>query len=66
MAVPITLSPTFRSGPPSPLFAIHPGGAQPFDVSADGQRFLVDIAPSDQGSSPFSLVLNWTGLLKND
>jgi Tol biopolymer transport system component len=66
VAVPITLSPTFRSGPPSPLFAIHPGGGQPFDVSADGQKFLVDTAPSDQGSPPFSLVLNWTGLLKND
>ena len=66
MAVPITLSPNFRAGAPAPLFAIHPGGNQPFDVSADGQRFLVDTAPSDQGSPPFSLVLNWTGLLKND
>ncbi|HET9793339.1 MAG TPA: protein kinase, partial [Thermoanaerobaculia bacterium] len=66
MAAQITLSPTFRSGAPYPLFAIHPNGLQPFDVSADGQRFLVDTAPSDQGSPPFSLVLNWTGLLKND
>jgi len=66
VAVPITLSPAFRAGPPSPLFTIRPGPGQPFDVSADGQRFLVDAASSDQGSPPFSLVLNWTGLLKND
>jgi Tol biopolymer transport system component len=66
MAVPVGTSQTFRAGAPSPLFATHPGGGQPFDVSADGQRFLVIAAPSDQASPPFSFVLNWTGLLPKD
>ena len=66
MAVPISTSPTFRAGAPSPLFTIHPGAGQPFDVSADGKRFLVLAGPADPGSPPFSLVVNWQGLLKNE
>jgi serine/threonine-protein kinase len=35
-----------------------------YDVSADGQRFLVAV-PREQGSSaPLTLVQNWTALLK--
>jgi hypothetical protein len=35
-----------------------------YDVSADGQRFLVAV-PREQGSSaPLTLVYTWTALLK--
>jgi Tol biopolymer transport system component len=36
----------------------------PYDVSADGQRFLVNTLPERPVSSPISLVVNWPGLLK--
>jgi hypothetical protein len=35
----------------------------PYDVSADGQRFL-EAAPVEQKSAPITLVENWTELLK--
>ena len=38
--------------------------AFPYDVSADGQRFLVN-SSGDIGTSPFTLVVNWKELLKN-
>jgi hypothetical protein len=33
----------------------------PYDVSADGQRFLVNAAP-DLVETPITVVLNWTAL----
>ena len=36
---------------------------QSYSVSVDGQRFLVS-TPVETDSSPFTIVLNWTGLLK--
>jgi serine/threonine protein kinase len=35
-----------------------------FDVSADGQRFLVAAPREQQSSAPLTLVENWTALLK--
>ena len=49
-----------------PLFAtriVFAGGYQ-YDVSADGQRFLIDTAPEQATSSPITVVLNWTAGLK--
>jgi len=34
-----------------------------YDVTADGQRFLV-ATPDEQNSAPLTLVQNWTALLK--
>ena len=33
-------------------------------VSADGQRFLINTAPEQAASAPFTVVLNWTAGLK--
>jgi Tol biopolymer transport system component len=66
MAVPISTSPTFHAGAPSPLFDLRTAASSFFDVSADGQKFLVGVAASDQITPPFSLVLNWRGLLKSE
>ncbi len=65
MAAPISVSPAFHAGAPTPLFDLRSAASSAFDVSPDGQRFLVALAANDQ-SPPFSLVLNWRGLLKGE
>jgi Tol biopolymer transport system component len=34
-----------------------------YDVSADGQRFLVNMRPDDGGAMPLTIVFNWTAPL---
>lgn len=66
MAVPITRSVAgaLDSGTPVPLFLTRLGAAptgpqkQQYDVSLDGQRFLINTL-SQESSSPISVVLNW-------
>jgi eukaryotic-like serine/threonine-protein kinase len=61
-AVEVRTAPTFQSGIPKALFKTHlrpPPGAQ-FDVTPDGERFLVNLRPGDQVSDPVTLVQNWT------
>lgn len=36
----------------------------PFDVTADGNKFLVNTGHLKEGSDPLTLVLNWTAELK--
>jgi eukaryotic-like serine/threonine-protein kinase len=49
-----------------PIFSGHRGSTldMPYDVTADGQRFIVNerVAPAAQ-QSPISVVVNWTSLL---
>jgi hypothetical protein len=48
--------------PPVPLFATHmfpDGFAQEYDVTADGQRFLVGTAIRDPHATGVNLVLGW-------
>jgi Tol biopolymer transport system component len=35
----------------------------PYDVSADGQRFLINAMPEDAGAAPLTLLVNWPALL---
>lgn len=35
-----------------------------FDVSADGQRFLLLTSPEQSLSEPLTLIQNWTAVLK--
>jgi serine/threonine protein kinase len=58
MAVPVTLGSTLQAGLPQPLFAIPPGSQ--FDVSPDGQRFLVNARVQGPESPPLNVVVNWT------
>ncbi|HSB26324.1 MAG TPA: hypothetical protein VLE19_00655, partial [Pyrinomonadaceae bacterium] len=56
---------TLEIGEARPLFEIRPGGpGNVYDVSADGQRFLVNMAVEQQITAPLTLVLNWTADLK--
>jgi len=62
---PATASASFEAGLPVTLFQAYP--RQPFsafdylsyDVSADGQRFLVNTKVDDHSSAPFTVILNW-------
>ena len=70
MAVPVdTVGGEFRAGTPTPLFAIRTQGIvtnQPrnFEVSADGQRFLVNTVVGDSDHAPIEMIVNWPALLK--
>jgi eukaryotic-like serine/threonine-protein kinase len=61
MAVEVRTSPAFQAGIPRALFKTHlrpPPGGQ-FDVTPDGERFLVNLRPGEQVSDPMTLVQNW-------
>ncbi|HMG35549.1 MAG TPA: protein kinase [Blastocatellia bacterium] len=56
---------TLEVGAARPLFEIRPGGpGNVYDVTADGQRILVNMAVEQQTSAPITLVVNWTADLK--
>lgn len=63
MAVPLTASATFSPSVPVPLFATQvpersPQFGRDYDVTGDGQRFLVNQATGTQSHA--TVVLNWT------
>jgi hypothetical protein len=70
-AVPIEAGPTFKSGAPTRLLSI---GAVPavrdrarnvaYDVTPDGQRFLVTVPAGELASSRVTVVLNWMAALR--
>jgi Tol biopolymer transport system component len=65
MSVKINTKPTFSpAGPPEALFKLATEVAY-FDVSSDGERFLISV-PTGKGVSapPYKVVLNWTAALK--
>jgi hypothetical protein len=73
LAVPIRADATIEVGTPVPLFqsnpvggaAYVPGSQQQYDVTADGQRFLMIVeAEGARAASPFTVVLNWQAGLK--
>jgi hypothetical protein len=55
----------FEVGSVQALFDLHTAGARryPFDVSADGQRFLVNTIVEAPSQPPITLVVNWTAAL---
>ena len=68
MSVPVQADPAFHAGSPAPLFAVHPNvgsgfGSGVFDVTSDGQRFLVNSLPADLSSPPLTLIANWSATL---
>jgi eukaryotic-like serine/threonine-protein kinase len=69
MAAPVTTGPHFDAGTPLVLFQSTP--RQPvlvydlfvYDVSRDGQRFLINTQVKQAESAPMSVVLNWPAKL---
>ena len=65
MAADVTTGARFAAGDAKPLFAtrLRRSLAREYDVTPDGQRFLVVVAPNDEAVPPLTLVQNWRGLL---
>jgi Tol biopolymer transport system component len=70
MAVDITTEPNFKAGKPKVLFERHyeptPATGTNYDVSPDGQRFLM-LKPSEQETAAptqINVVLNWSEELR--
>ena len=63
LAAPITAQESVQAGARVRLFPIRPSrsltGQYPYDVSADGQRFLVISPLEDEGTTPVTILLNW-------
>ena len=71
--VEVSTKPTFRAEAPKAIFRppivgstgfISPGSS--WDVTPDGQRFLIETPAEtdDNSAGAINVVLNWTGLLK--
>jgi Tol biopolymer transport system component len=66
MAVAVTTGASFKPGSPVALFQTH--RRQPlsaldvfsYDVSGDGQRFLIATKVDEANAAPLSIILNWT------
>ena len=58
--------PALKVGAVRPLFETHPnlGPGGVYDLTSDGQRFLVNTTLEQKASAPITLVLNWTADLK--
>ena len=63
MAVPVESGENaFRPGTPVRLF--QSTGASSFDVTPDGQRFLMTVPVSDSSDTPVTVIVNWPQLLE--
>ncbi len=66
MAVPLKTNAGFEAGVPRMLFQtsadpLFPNLGIPYAVSADGQRFLVNVAVDESRASPITIITNWRG-----
>ncbi len=68
MAVPVETDANFSAGAPVALFDVGSYGRREvryaYDVSADGQKFLLLRPLEDASTRPLTVVQNWTELLK--
>ena len=70
MAVPVRATATaLEPSTPIPLFEIRvplsgTSLRHQYDVTADGQRFLVNTVVNESSDAPITVVLNWTAGLK--
>jgi hypothetical protein len=70
MAVPVKTDPSFEAGSPVALFQAHrrqPVSAQDmfsYDVTSDGQRFLVATRIDEANPAPLTIYLNWAAELE--
>jgi hypothetical protein len=56
----------FQAGATKPLFRLNPqpGPGTPFDVTADGQRVIVNTAIPSKVPPSLTLIVNWPALLR--
>jgi eukaryotic-like serine/threonine-protein kinase len=69
MAAPVTTGANFDAGTPDPLFqagarpAISSNDTFDYDVSRDGQRFLIITQAKSVENQPISVIVNWSARL---
>jgi hypothetical protein len=71
MVVPTTIGPTFDAGKPSTLFEMNVRDLvfpflKRYEVTPDGQRFVVQELTGRGGSPPLTVVVNWPTLLPKE
>ena len=61
MSVPVRITSAFEAGAPSRLFptSLRKHLYRQYDVSPDGQRFLLNAVVDETNSPPITLVLHW-------
>ena len=66
MSVEIRTSTIVEAGTPQVLFSASLKNAPgpPYDVSSDGQRFLVNVPIGEESAPPITLVQNWTAAIE--
>jgi len=65
MAVAVRSGATFEAGSPTALFKVGAERSSHYDVTADGQRFLVNTR-TDAQPLPITVLVNWTAQLKKN
>ena len=68
MVVPTRMGAAFDAGRPAALFEMKVGDlmfpfAKRYDVTADGQRFVVQELMTRSGPTPLTVLVNWPALL---
>jgi hypothetical protein len=63
MSVEIDMKNGFQPGVPKQLFKL-PGEIRFWDVTHDGQKFLVPVPVTAANSAPYNVIVNWTSTLK--
>ncbi len=64
VATDIELGSSVRVGASRPLFRMNPAGWQDYDVTGDGQRFLVVANMPAPDADAISVTVNWSSLLR--
>ena len=71
MSVAVRAGATFEAGTPETLFQTRTYGLPPatnysqqYDVTPDGQRFLLNVDVSEVNAVPITVVLDWTAALQ--
>jgi eukaryotic-like serine/threonine-protein kinase len=64
MSVEIDTSHGLRADTPKPLFQLPEGTEFVWDVTADGERFLLNVPVIKSSSVPLSVVVNWAAGIK--
>jgi hypothetical protein len=59
MGLELTTSPVLRAGEPKMLFT-PPRNSGVWDVSKDGDRFLIAVPVEANAQEPLTVVLNWS------
>lgn len=64
MSVAVKGGATFEFAAPAPIFRNDSIVNDNFDVTSDGQRFIVNSSAAQAQNTPFTVVVNWTAELK--